>query len=72
MWMCDTGAIPGKTGYVKWHISRLISSRKSTTADTLLKSCGFFQWAEFDDDGNPPWVDKAAAENFKPWQAMGD
>ena len=19
-------------------------------------SCSFFQWAEFDDDGNPPWV----------------
>jgi len=22
------------------------------------KSCGYFSWAEFDDDGNPPWMDK--------------
>ena len=24
-------------------------------------SCSFFQWAEFDDDGNPPWADKVTA-----------
>ena len=25
---------------------------------TLLGSCSFFQWAEFDDDGEPPWAKK--------------
>ncbi|OAL45063.1 hypothetical protein IQ07DRAFT_615361 [Pyrenochaeta sp. DS3sAY3a] len=24
--------------------------------------CGFFQWAEFDDDGEPPWAEKIKAE----------
>ncbi|MCJ1358683.1 MAG: hypothetical protein MMC33_008683 [Icmadophila ericetorum] len=24
------------------------------------KGCSFFQWAEFDDDGNPPWVQKGS------------
>ncbi len=24
--------------------------------------CSFFQWAEFDDDGEPPWASKAQAE----------
>jgi hypothetical protein len=24
--------------------------------------CSFFQWAEFDDDGEPPWAAKAEAE----------
>lgn len=23
-----------------------------------LSSCSFFQWAEFDDDGEPPWAKK--------------
>ena len=22
------------------------------------ESCGFFQWAEFDEDGEPPWASK--------------
>jgi hypothetical protein len=21
------------------------------------KGCGFFQWAEFDEDGKPPWAE---------------
>ena len=25
---------------------------------TRLSSCSFFQWAEFDDDGEPPWAKK--------------
>ncbi|KAF2739573.1 putative CUE domain protein [Polyplosphaeria fusca] len=25
------------------------------------KGCGYFQWAEFDDDGDPPWAAKAKA-----------
>ena len=28
---------------------------------TQYSSCSFFQWAEFDDDGNPPWADKVTA-----------
>jgi hypothetical protein len=28
--------------------------------------CGYFQWAEFDDDGEPPWAAKAADEVKKP------
>ena len=23
------------------------------------KGCSYFQWAEFDDDGNPPWAMEA-------------
>lgn len=26
------------------------------------EGCSFFQWAEFDDDGNPPWAAEAKAE----------
>lgn len=26
--------------------------------------CGFFQWAEFDDDGEPPWAEKVKAEAY--------
>jgi hypothetical protein len=26
--------------------------------------CGFFQWAEFDDDGNPPWLKKNGNRAF--------
>ena len=26
------------------------------------EGCSFFQWAEFDDDGNPPWKHKADEE----------
>ena len=25
-------------------------------------SCSFFQWAEFDDDGKPPWAQKVSTE----------
>ena len=48
MWMCHVGNTPGKDGWAFDH--RVINS--------LLThySCSFFQWAEFDDDGNPPWV----------------
>lgn len=24
--------------------------------------CSFFQWAEFDDDGEPPWAEKVRRE----------
>lgn len=27
--------------------------------------CGFFQWAEFDDDGEPPWAAKVRADEAK-------
>ena len=26
------------------------------------ESCGFFQWAEFDEDGEPPWAEKVKME----------
>jgi hypothetical protein len=26
------------------------------------EGCSFFQWAEFDDDGNPPWVKKVSGK----------
>ncbi|KAF2108360.1 hypothetical protein BDV96DRAFT_504652 [Lophiotrema nucula] len=29
------------------------------------EGCGYFQWAEFNDDGEPPWADKARVENMK-------
>ena len=29
------------------------------------EGCGYFQWAEFDDDGEPPWADKAKEENMR-------
>jgi hypothetical protein len=29
---------------------------------THQSSCTFFQWAEFDDDGEPPWAKKAQNE----------
>jgi len=27
--------------------------------------CKFFQWAEFDDDGNPPWIKKAGENDVR-------
>ena len=32
-------------------------------ANTKLRSCSFFQWAEFDDDGNPPWFTDSQPSN---------
>jgi len=32
------------------------------------KGCGFLQWAEFDDDGNPPWVNTLEAN----WKEVDD
>jgi hypothetical protein len=32
-----------------------------SVSDSTLR-CSFFQWAEFDDDGNPPWADKVIAK----------
>ena len=26
------------------------------------ESCSFFQWAEFDEDGEPPWAEKVKME----------
>jgi alkylated DNA repair dioxygenase AlkB len=30
------------------------------------EGCSFFQWAEFDDDGEPPWASKIKKENLAP------
>jgi len=30
-----------------------------------LQGCGFFQWAEFDDDGNPPWASKVMSPGIE-------
>lgn len=27
-----------------------------------MEGCGFFEWAHFDDDGNPSWASAKAAE----------
>jgi hypothetical protein len=27
--------------------------------------CSFFQWAEFDDDGEPPWAERARADQAR-------
>ena len=31
-------------------------------AQTNQLSCTFFQWAEFDEDGEPPWATNAVKE----------
>lgn len=50
MWMCHAGLTPGKDGsevaLIPWHKHHLTES----------SSCTFFQWAEFDDDGEPSWA----------------
>ena len=38
----------------KFDIPTLYHSRISSL--THVSSCSFFQWAEFDDDGEPPWA----------------
>ena len=50
MWMCHAGNTPGKEGSV--------SLTALSTSEANLFSCSFFKWAQFDDDGNPPWVNK--------------
>lgn len=30
------------------------------------EGCSFFQWAEFNDDGDPPWKQKLDEENKAP------
>ena len=34
-----------------------------TSFQTDMDGCSFFTWAEFDDDGNPPWVKKVDGGN---------
>lgn len=50
MWMCHAGVTPGKEGSAP----RLQEECRLLTSP----SCTFFQWAEFDDDGEPPWAKK--------------
>ena len=50
MWMCHAGNTPGKEG--------LGSLAALSTFKANFSSCSFFKWAQFDDDGNPPWFKK--------------
>jgi hypothetical protein len=52
MWMCHVVNTPGKKG---WATSARIGE-ENRAAD--LPRCSFFQWADFDDDGRPPWARK--------------
>lgn len=51
MWMCHAGNTPGKEGWALSSGCRLGAERL-----TVVNRCTFFQWAEFDEDGEPPWM----------------
>lgn len=53
MWMCHAGNTPGKEGYAP-ELSLIWLSQLTSV------SCTFFQWAEFDDDGEPSWANKVS------------
>lgn len=66
MWMCHVGNKPGEKGYVfsVLYVYQCVCVRLPFVNKLILNvvlmcvdyRCTFFQWAEFDDDGEPPWV----------------
>lgn len=63
MWTCDAGNTPGREGYDQ------TNNLAFNSADLLLR-CGYFQWAEFDDDGNPSWITEKNRNNEIEQQAL--
>jgi 2OG-Fe(II) oxygenase superfamily len=51
MWNCHTHYTPGQEGFVSHLMTHILAFPNWTR-------CSYFEWAEFDDDGLPPWAQK--------------